>query len=208
MAFAGFTTWLRRWGRQYRHRDRRGVVALEFAIISVPFFLWMLMIFEMSFDMFTQSALDDALHQAVRAIQTGNAQYLTNGQAFITNYLCPAANGRLICRNMYVNVQAATFLSGQDYYNITSGALPVSGNTLVLTNYQGSTSFCNAQPQQFLMVSAIYVGPTFLGTFLPGMFSVQYNGQRVHATLATTGIATEPYTSSAYTGTGTPASSC
>ena len=189
------------------------MVALEFAILAVPFFMWLLFILELSYDMYTQSALDDALHAAVRMIQTGNAQYVANGQAFVTSFLCPAAGSRLECSRMYVNVQPANFGTNQDYYNLTTGTLPVSGNTLVLSNYASATSsgtgsFCNASPQQFLLVSAIYVGPSFLGALLPGLLSVQYNGQRVHASLATTGIVTEPYSASAYTGTGTPAASC
>jgi len=187
---------------------RQGSVTLEFAILSIPFFMWMLAIFEISYDMFMQSALDDALHTAVRAIQTGNAQYLTNGQSFITSFICPAANGRLICANVYVNVSAANFATGQDYYNLTSGSLPVSGNVLSLSNYSGASSFCNASPQQFLLVSAIYVGPTFLSGLLPGVFSVKYGGKAVHATLATTGIVTEPYSASVYAGTATPAAAC
>jgi Flp pilus assembly protein TadG len=189
------------------------VVSLEFGIIAVPFFMWLLFSFELSYDLYTQSALDDALHAAVRMIQTGNAQYVADGKTFVNGYLCPAAGGRLECSRMYVQVQPANFGTNQDYYNLTTGALPVSGNTLVLTNYasaatSGSGSFCNASPQQFLLVSAIYVGPTFLGALLPGVLSEIYGGQRVHATLATTGIVTEPYSVSAYTGTTTPAASC
>ena len=210
MVFGGLTTWR---GGLLRRRDRRGVVALEFAILAIPFFMWLLFIMELSYDMYTQSALDDALHAAVRMIQTGNAQYVANGSAFVTSFLCPAAGGRLECSRMYVLVRPANFGTNQDYYNLTTGTLPVSGNTLVLSNYasassSGSGSFCNASPQQFLLVSAIYVGPSFLGALLPGLLSVQYNGQRVHASLATTGIVTEPYTASAYTGTGTPAAAC
>jgi Flp pilus assembly protein TadG len=189
---------------------RHGAVALEFAILSIPFFMWMLAIFEISYDMFTQSALDDALHVAVRSIQTGNAQYLLNGQTFISNYLCPAANGRLICANLYVSVSPANFTATvKDYHDLTTGGLPVSGNTLNLTSYTAATSFCNASPQQFLLVSAVYVGPTFLSGLLPGLFTVQYLGKTVHATLATTGIVTEPYTKGSLpNGQATAAASC
>ncbi len=189
-------------------KDRRAATALEFGIIALPFFMWMLVILELSWDLFTQVALDDALHVAARQIQTGNAQYLTNGQAFINNYLCPAAGGRLICSNLYISVQPANFGSGQDYYNLTTGVLPTSGNTLVLSSFTGTSSFCNANASQFMLISAIYVGPTFLGGLLPGLFTVQYNGARVHATLSTTGVVTEPYNQTAYTGNGTPAASC
>ncbi len=189
-------------------RGRRAAVALEFAIIALPFFTWMLFIFELSFDLFSQVALDNALHQAVRQIQTGNAQYLTNGQSFITNYLCPAANGVMNCNNLHVSVTAPTFTGTKDLYNFTTGAVPVSGHTLDLSAYSGATSFCNGSPGQFLLVSAIYVGPTFVGGLLPGLFTVLYNGSLVHPTLSTTAIVIEPYQQSPYSGTGTPAASC
>ncbi len=192
----------------FTRRNRSGAVAVEFAIVAVPFFLWLLFIFELCFDLFTQVALDNALHDAVRQIQTGNAQFLANGQAFINGYLCPALNGRLICSNLYVNVSGPVFGTGQDYYNFTTGAVPTNGNTLDLSNYSGAASFCNAQPTQFMLVSAIYVGPTFLGGLLPGLMSLQYNGTTVHATLSTTGIVLEPYSPGTYTGTTPIAAQC
>ncbi len=188
--------------------ERRAAVAVELAIVAVPFFAWLLFMFELSFDLFTQVALDNALHQAVRQIQTGNAQFLTNGQAFIANYLCPAAQGRLNCSNLHVSVTAPALTDTTDYYDVTTGAVPVSGNMLVLNGYSGAASFCNGQPRQLLLISAIYVGPTFVGGLLPGLFTVMYNGGLVHPTLSTAAIVIEPYLPAKNPGTGTAAASC
>jgi hypothetical protein len=193
--------------RRRRH-GRRGTTTLEFGIIAMPFFLWFLFIFELSYDLYTQIALDNALTQASRSIQTGNAQYLQNGQAFINNYLCPALGGRLVCSNLYVNVSAPVFSNGQDLYSYTSGAIPSSSGTLILSGYSGSSSFCNAQPGQFLLISVIYTGPSFIGAILPGILSLKYNGTTVHPTLSTTSIVMEPYTPGSYSGTTPVAPPC
>jgi Flp pilus assembly protein TadG len=188
--------------------SKRGSTALQFAIVSLPFFLWILFIFELSYDLFTQVALDNGLAQAAREIQTGNAQYLQNGQAFINAYLCPALGGRLECGNLYVNVSSPSFGTNQDYYNFTTGTVPSSGGSLVLTGYSGASAFCNAQPSQFLLVSVIYVGPSFIGAILPGVLSLKYNSVAVHATLSTVGLVVEPYTPGSAPNGTTPAAAC
>ena len=218
----------------FPRRARRGAVALEFAILAIPFFLWILFIFELSFDLFTQEALDGALQAAVRQIQTGNAQNLSNGGAFIGDYLCGAAKGLLECNNMWVNVTAispmpqtvtsteATVTNEPDFSTYTTGSVPMSGNNLDLSNYTnisgasstpGSTkppanSFCNASGSQAVLISAIYVGPTFVGGLLPGVISAQFNGATVHPTLSTAGFVTEAFPVGAIPANTTVAQAC
>lgn len=173
--------------------DLRSVVAVEFAILAIPFFMFMLFIFEISYDLFTQEALDAGLHAAVRQIQTGNAQNVQNGNQFIANYLCPDMRGLLECgTHVFVRVQKLSLTGSQDFYNYTDGVIPVIGNTLDLTGY-GSANFCNSGATQPLLVSAIYIGPTFIGGLLPYVLSVNYGGNRVHATLSTAAIVSEAY---------------
>jgi len=204
-------------GRRPRRgrRDKRGVVALEFAILAIPFFTWMLFIFELSYDLFLQEALDSALHEAVRQVQTGVAQNQVSGAAFVSTYMCPAANGRLECSRIFVNVTPVA--PGTDYHLVKIGGItpigvvPMNGTTLDLSNFNdgvGSADFCNGAPRQPLLVSAIYIGPSFLGGLLPGVLSAFYNGVRVHPALATTGIVIEPYVAVPGNGGSAPAPSC
>ena len=204
-----------------RHRRRRaagwlaasrGEVALEFAILSLPMFTFILLIFEVSYDLYTQEALDAGLHQAVRAIQTGRAQNVLNGNDFVSRYMCPSMDGLLECgTHVYVKVQKLSFSANQDFYTVPNGAtgkVPLSGGTVDLTGY-GSTNFCNSAPGQVTLVSAIYLGPTFLGGLLPGLLSVRApSGSLVHATLSTTGLVTEDYTPTAANAGTVPAPSC
>lgn len=165
-------------------------------MVALPFLMLLLFVFELSYDLFSQSVLDCALQIAARQLQTGNAQNVKDGNDFITKYLCPDLGGLLMCSNVYIKVAKITPSSTQDYYDYTTGTVPVSSGTLDLSSY-AAASFCNAGPAQLLLVSAVYVGPTFLSGLLPGLFSVSYNGARVHASLATVGLVSEAYTPTA-----------
>ena len=87
---------------------------------------------------------------------------------------------------------------------MTTGLLPTSGNTLNLANFQGTGSFCVVTPGNFILVSAIYIGPSFIGSLLPNIMSVQFNGRPVHATLSTYGVATEDFTKPVQGGINAP----
>lgn len=190
-----------------RSSDRRGVATLEFAFAAGPFLVATFFTIALSLHLFKQEALDTALHIAVRQIQTGNAQNVTNGSAFITNYLCPNLIGVLACGSVSVNIQKITFSSGQDYYNFTTGGLPLSSGSLNMTSY-ASSKFCNSSPSQFILVTAIYTTPSILGSLLPNVFSVSYNGGQVDALMSQVGTVTENYSVQPPSGNSPPAPSC
>jgi len=191
-------------GRRGWRRDRSGVVALEFALLAVPFLIVLFFIFELSLDLFEKELLDSALHQAARQIETGNAQNVTDGTTFINNYLCPDAGNFLVCSNLYINVTHFTPTSSQDYYNFTTGNPPMSNGSLDLSNYQSGT-FCNAGPSEFLLISAVYVSPSVVGAFLPNVLSVLSNGSTVHATFSQVAAYSEGYPTTKSAGKVAPA---
>lgn len=183
-------------GFSRRISDRRGTTALEFAIVAVVFIGLLISIFELSFDFLLRADLESALHQAVRQLQTGNAQNVTNGNGFVNSYLCPNGFGLFTCSNLYVRVQKITPSSTQDYYNFTTGLPPVTGGSLDLTAYS-SASFCNAGPSELLLVSALYVRPSWVPNFfssaLPTMMSVNFAGSNVQVTYAAVGMVSEGF---------------
>jgi hypothetical protein len=183
--------------------DRRGIVAIEFALLAFPFFLVLFFIFEIALDLFLQEALDSGLHVAAREVQTGNAQNVSNGTTFVNSYLCPAMGDLLTCSNLFVNVEHISPATGQDYYNFTTGNLPLDGSTLDLSSY-GSANFCNAGPSEFLLISAIYVSNSAIGGLLPNVLSVKYNGSVVHATLSQVAAFSEGYPVTATTKNAAP----
>ena len=179
---------------------RRGAVALEFAILAIPFFMWVLFIFELSYDLFTQEAMDAALRSAVRQIQTGNAQGLKTGQDFINAFLCPAARGLLECSNMSISVTAldATEL---DYSFAPMPIIQLNRGVIVPFNDSANGAFCNAMPKQLVLVQALYIGPSFVAGLLPGILSARSTNGLAHPTLSTSGFVVEPYVANAL-GTG------
>ena len=183
--------------------DGGGTTAVEFAIVAMPFLMLLVFVFELSFDLFSQSVLDNALQLAARQLQTGNAQNVRDGNAFVASYMCPALGGLLSCGSVYVDVQRIVPTSTQDYYNYTTGSAPVSAGVLDLGAYSAG-SFCNPGPSQLLLVSAVYVGPSFIGSLLPGVLTASYNGQLVHPTFSSVGIVSEAYTPTAATQSTAP----
>jgi len=175
-----------------RAAARRGAVALEFAILAIPFFMWIMFIFELGYDLFTQEALDAALQSAVRQIQTGNAQGVTTGQAFIKSYLCPAARGLLECQNMSISVTALD-ATVPDYSYTPTPSIELSKGEIVPFNDSAGGVFCNAMPKQLVLVQALYIGPSFIAGLLPGVLSARYGNSMAHPTLATAGFVVEPY---------------
>jgi Flp pilus assembly protein TadG len=187
--------------------DARGATAVEFGLVVGPFLLILFFILAVSFDLFQQEALDSALHIAVRQLQTGNAQNVPNGQAFVQNYICPNTQGLLNCNNIYVSVQTlanattglgtTTTTSGAtsitDYYNFTTGTLPITGGQLNLTGSFASNNFCNSTASSYLLVTAIYYSPSIVPGLLKGDFSVQYNGQSVNAIMSQVAAISESY---------------
>ena len=90
-------------------------MALEFALVVLPFLIIVLFIFALGSHLFYQELLDTGLFNAVRQIQTGNAQNIANGNAFITGYLCPAMGNLVNCGGLSVSVTKVAFSSGQDF---------------------------------------------------------------------------------------------
>jgi len=174
--------------------DRKGVAALEFAILAIPYFLLVLGVCEVSFDMFLQEATDLALQAGARQMETGSGLNSTSEASFVKTYVCNSTAGKmLICNNFHIKVQILSPTDDYSSADVSTGTLPMNGNNLDLSSYDGTTSFCTAPPRSFLLISAVYVGPTFLSAMLPFAFNEFYNGTNVHAVLSQVGVASEQF---------------
>ncbi|MDP2620621.1 MAG: pilus assembly protein [Hyphomicrobiales bacterium] len=69
----GFATRLNGLFKRFR-RNREGVTAVEFAIVSIPFFGLFLGIIEVALVFFTSELIDSGVSEAARLIRTGQAQ--------------------------------------------------------------------------------------------------------------------------------------
>jgi hypothetical protein len=197
--------------------DLRASMAVEFAIVGPIFFLLLFIVFEISYDLFLQEVLDSSLAVTARQVQLGTAQGQTTAAGFNQAYFCPNSFGFLNCNNLFIRVEPInTSLQSTctDLYDATTGVLPISGGVLQLGSYEntgglglGSTipatkcdtatnnGFCNAGKQELVLISAIYLAPSFIrGLLVPGTQVYKYNGSWVRAQFAATAFETENFT--------------
>lgn len=185
--------------RRFRD-DRRGVTAIEFALISVPFFGLLMAIFQSGLYFFTSEALDAAVQDAARNIYTGQAQSanVTKSADFVSKYLCPQTGGTRLstlidCSQLVVDVRPAP--NNGNYSGIDNGA----------DFYQtgSATKFCLGAPSDIVVVRVIYPLPIFAPVVitttgkdvrLSTAGSVSYNNAgRKQLLFATAVFQNEPY---------------
>jgi TadE-like protein len=200
-------------------RDRRGAFALEFALVAPIFFVLLFVVFEVSYDEFMQEVLDSTVQSAARQVQIGNTQTATNS-TFVASYMCPYDSGLMNCNNLFVRIQEVSFGNGScplataDFYDATPLSLPISNGVVQLANfYNGagaagtggpmnlspcattgsSSGFCNAGPQQLILMTGVYVAPSFLGGLV--LRNMSYGGNYVRALYSTAAFVTESFSS-------------
>jgi hypothetical protein len=198
--------------------DKGGVTAVEMAIILPVFLGFLLMLFEVAYDQFLQGALESTLQYTAYQMQVGLTETAANGKdgkTFIDNELCKNSIGHLLnCGSLWVRVQQYNPTACSDYYSETVGSLPISADALQLGDYAGETApaagdtgvigpsncnvngggsgFCNPGPNEYIIMSAIYVAPSLLYALFPGE-AYTYNKNFVHAAFASTAFFTEGY---------------
>jgi len=207
-------------GFRVRHlaRDRRAIAAVEAALVLPAFLTFLFMLFEVAYDQFIQGVLESTVQYTAYQTQVGNTQSTASGQAYVANQLCPNTIAHLLnCQNIYVRVQRFNTAACSDFYTATWGTLPVVNRQLQLGDYAGEqstagskigdsqcesaaatggTGFCNPGPDEYVIMSVIYLAPSFVYALFPGK-SYTYNGHFVHAALATSAFYTEGFSTPA-----------
>jgi Flp pilus assembly protein TadG len=167
-----------RWtSRSRRARGRRAVMFVEFALVGPPFLFCLVFMLELGYDLYAQEILDYGMQNAARQIQIGNAQSVTSSGQFVTNFFCPIVSGLLNCNSVYVNVTEVT-----DFYSAKT--LPSS---------TGSFTYCQGNPGNLILATAIYQSPSLVAAFVPAMGSV-IGGNFVHTTMSASAFVNENYT--------------
>jgi Flp pilus assembly protein TadG len=87
--------------------DRRGSVALEFALVGMAFFGLLLLILQLGFILYAQTALDYAAKQASRMMQTGQSSPTTQ-TSFQSAVFCPYLSNFLNCAKVTTTLQRVT----------------------------------------------------------------------------------------------------
>jgi Flp pilus assembly protein TadG len=167
---------------------RCGATAMEFAILAIPFWLFMLFLFELGCDFYVQLALDYAVQEGARALQTGQVAPTASATVFKTDCLCPAVAGFLNCSQIALNVYPVTTT---DYYtNAQAGAgfVPTSSGSLST----GSWSFTTGTANTPMFLQAVYTSVSIVGQLFPAM-SILNGNVRVHVTTSSVGFLNEEY---------------
>ncbi|MEL6299191.1 MAG: TadE/TadG family type IV pilus assembly protein [Pseudomonadota bacterium] len=87
-------------------RDEKGVTAVEFALIAMPFFAMLFGIIAVALFFFTTFTLENAIEQASRAIRTGQAQSQGMTTSEFKQSVCDNAPSYIDCGGkIRVNVQ-------------------------------------------------------------------------------------------------------
>lgn len=137
--------------------DAHGATAVEFGIVSVPFFMILCAIFEAAFLLFNQSNLENATYEASRQLLTGQIQ--TNGQSTsqqlttFTNLVCGKLWSNFSCGNVKIDVRSAA-----DYTTSFD-------TTKTICNAGQSASFAPGSTGQVLVVRVCYPYPLYFNRF-------------------------------------------
>lgn len=134
-------------------RDRRGGVAVEFALLATVFFGLVGAILGSALMYFTQAALEKSVRDAARLIRTGQAQGQSLSVATVKAKICAGIDDLYDCSSkLYVSVEvAASFANANTSLPVTNGALNTSssfdmgnaGDIVVLRAYLPWTPFLN-----------------------------------------------------------------
>jgi Flp pilus assembly protein TadG len=129
-----------------RQTARAGTVAVEFALIGSTFLALLLFVFELGFILYAQMALDFAVKEAARQMQTGQ-QTVASGSSqtsFQSVVLCPFLSPLLSCTGVVVTLQpVSTFQNPttpptQPFSTITVDP-GVTGNLMLLQAFYTPT---------------------------------------------------------------------
>ncbi len=133
--------------------DRRGGVAVEFALLATVFFALVGAILGTALMYFTQAALEKSVRDAARLIRTGQAQGESLTLSAIKARICAGIDDLYDCNgNLYVSVSvASSFANADTSLPVTKGVLNSSstfdmgnaGDIVVLRAYLPWTPFLN-----------------------------------------------------------------
>lgn len=165
---------VRLWG------DRRGAVAVEFAIVSIPFFLLLFAILEMALMFLIGQVLDTSTVTASRLIKTGEAKAQSLTQDQFKEKICDGMVNLVDCSTrLYVDVQAYSGFSG---YTPVS-PLDASGNIT-------TTHYTSGNKSEIIVVRSFYAWPVMFDMLARATTRLSNGDQLLGAVVA---FQTEPF---------------
>ncbi|SHL36693.1 TadE/TadG family type IV pilus assembly protein [Roseibium suaedae] len=134
-------------------RDKRGVTAIEFAAVSIPFFMLLFGLIEFGLAFFVNQVLDHATLESSRLLRTGQARNFTKEQ-FKTD-LCENLSIFCVASRLEIDVRAFNdFASLADSNNLPS-MTDADGKTA------GTNSYTSGSASSIMVVRVLYRWPMF-----------------------------------------------
>ncbi|WP_267361612.1 MULTISPECIES: TadE/TadG family type IV pilus assembly protein [unclassified Methylobacterium] len=173
-----------------------GASAVEFALVSLPFFMLLAGIIQWAFIIWARMNLDIAVENAVRNLYTGSFQTANAGVTDTTTLL---NNLKVVMCGSGTNKVPTVFSCSSVKLNISLGS--TFGSSSYATAYNTSTKsisssfegYACAAPGKIVVVTAAVSLPLFFGNLLPGLTGMA-DGSYL---LRSTGVfRTEPYSTS------------
>jgi Flp pilus assembly protein TadG len=132
-------------------RDRKGVTAVEFGLVAIPFFWLMMGLAENGLIFNTQSNLDFALMEVQREIRTGRAQTEDMDAADLRTQICNRMSGIMgtaaECElRLHLDVRAFPSFEALDAPDLVDGA----------EIDEDAIQFDPGQPSEIVLVRALY----------------------------------------------------
>jgi Flp pilus assembly protein TadG len=102
--------------------DRRGVTAVEFALVALPFLTLIFGIAEAGLDAFASNALDLTTEKAARVLMTGSDPTIATAQAFLNQNVCPQLPFFMSCSRVTIQLRTVGSTPSPTFYTVSSGA--------------------------------------------------------------------------------------
>jgi len=164
-------------------RHQRGAVAVEFALILLPFLALMFGIMETALVFFADQTLETAVADSARLIMTGQAQTQNLTAATFKNAVCARIYGLFNCQaGVYVNVQTYSSFGSITY------TPPIDTNGNLKTT---SFVYQPGGPGDIVVVQLFYQWPIYVSLMnLNNLSNMSGNNRLLVATAA---FRNEPY---------------
>jgi len=159
---------------RFRRADK-GVAAVEFAIVAIPFFLLLYAVIDTSLVYFASSTLQNGITAAARQIKTGQAQAANLTQAQFRTLICNQISMLLKC-DAHLGIDVRQFTS---FSNVNLPAA-VDGNGNLTGNFQFNMGGAN----DIIVVRAFYAWPMLTPSFGQSMVNMSGNARLLTAAAA------------------------
>jgi Flp pilus assembly protein TadG len=163
-------------------REDDGATAVEFALISIPFFATLFFLVENSYNFFVQSQLETATSIASRGVMLGRTQAAGLTEAQFRQDICSRLTVAVGCvERLYIDVRSINA-------DISPHLSPTSVNRV-------ENSFCLGGPGQYTVVKVAYAAPVISSGWQTS--SVFVNGTNVRVLRAGFAFRNEPFSTTA-----------